>query len=236
MHAARLILLPGLHGTGELYTPLLECISPELRPKVISYPIDRQLTYEQLLELVEDELKHESELILLAESFSGPLAIRYAARHPRQVRALVLCATFVTSPMGLTVITLLRWCSRVQPPKTVLRLLMLRWTTPRTTCRWVQKAIARVPPAVIAHRLAETHELDVRDDLVRCQAPVLYLQASADRIVRPRNLEQMLQIQHRMVSRAMDGPHMLLQLQPRLAWKYVREFLAHLDDGASRVS
>jgi hypothetical protein len=76
MHTARLILLPGLHGTGELYVPLLQHVDCDLRPKTISYPTDVRLGYEELLEIVENELKHETKLILLAESFSGPQAIR----------------------------------------------------------------------------------------------------------------------------------------------------------------
>ena len=37
-------------------------------------------------------------MVLIAESFSGPLAIRFAAANPDRVRALILCASFIRLP------------------------------------------------------------------------------------------------------------------------------------------
>src|SRR3712207_7220422 len=40
--------LPGLDGTGELFRPLLNVIPRDVPTRVIDYPIDRPLSYDQL--------------------------------------------------------------------------------------------------------------------------------------------------------------------------------------------
>lgn len=45
----RLILLPGLDGSGVLFAPLLRHLPPDVEPVVVRYPPDRALGYEELL-------------------------------------------------------------------------------------------------------------------------------------------------------------------------------------------
>jgi pimeloyl-ACP methyl ester carboxylesterase len=90
----RLILLPGMHGTSELFSALLKCAPPQIECIPIDYPVSQRLGYEQLLERIERQIPWDRSIFLLGESFSGPLAIRYAARHPDRVRGLILCVTF----------------------------------------------------------------------------------------------------------------------------------------------
>jgi pimeloyl-ACP methyl ester carboxylesterase len=219
-----------LHGTGELFAPLLPLIDPILRPKVICYPTDQRLGYDELLALIEDELIHEPQVILLAESFSGPLAIRYAARHSQQVRAVVLCATFIRTPLWPTAVALFSCFVRSPPPKLILRWLLAGRDADRSTCRWVQTAIAQVQPAVIAHRLKQVQRLDVSDELSRCVAPILYLQARDDCLVRPHCLSQMLGVEPNMHVETLRGPHMLLQIFPNDAWRCIARFLVSVGE------
>ena len=72
----RLVLLPGLDGTGLLFEPLLRALPKEIEATVIRYPGDQRLSYDELLEFLRDQLPRDTPFILLGESFSGPLAIR----------------------------------------------------------------------------------------------------------------------------------------------------------------
>jgi pimeloyl-[acyl-carrier protein] methyl ester esterase len=72
----RAILLPGLDGTGRLFDPLLKELPADLRAEVISYPTDAILDYAALEQFVEAALPRRDPFIIVAESFSGPLAIR----------------------------------------------------------------------------------------------------------------------------------------------------------------
>lgn len=92
----KLVLLPGLDGTGTLFTPLLDHLAAT--PVVASYPPE-PLSYERLLAQVA-RLLPDGPFVILAESFSGPLAIRLAYRRPPGLQALVLVSSFPRFPWG----------------------------------------------------------------------------------------------------------------------------------------
>src|SRR4051794_28513543 len=94
-----LVLLPGLHGTSELFAPLRAEISAESAVRLIEYPLDRPSNYRELLVHTSHELRDVVDMILIAESFSGPLALQFAADHPARVRAVILCVSFVRPPV-----------------------------------------------------------------------------------------------------------------------------------------
>src|SRR5262245_59806871 len=95
----RIVVFPGLHGTDELAGPLLQQIPPKFCPLVVQYPKIGPQTYDALLESVSRDIPREEPMILIAESFGGPLAIRYAAVNSDSVRGMVLSASFIQSPM-----------------------------------------------------------------------------------------------------------------------------------------
>jgi pimeloyl-[acyl-carrier protein] methyl ester esterase len=92
------VLLPGFDGSGRLFAPLLAQRDLPFDPRVVALPADLPRGYDELLAWMEPRLPAEP-FVLLAESFSGPLAIRFAARHPERVAHLVLAATFLRSPL-----------------------------------------------------------------------------------------------------------------------------------------
>src|SRR5262249_52151039 len=98
MRPTRLVLLPGMDGTGILLEPLLELLPADLVAKVVSYPANEPCGYEGLLKIVRAALPEDGPFILLGESFSGPLAIIAADARPRGLQGVVLCASFVRSP------------------------------------------------------------------------------------------------------------------------------------------
>jgi pimeloyl-[acyl-carrier protein] methyl ester esterase len=95
----KLILLPGMDGTGELFTDLLEALPDEFETEAVRYPTDGCLSYAQRMPLVKSATTISKPFVLVAESFSTRLAIQYAATHPTNLKGLVICAGFVTSPV-----------------------------------------------------------------------------------------------------------------------------------------
>ena len=49
----RLVLLPGLDGTGELFHPFLKALPSRLTSQVVSYPTEQCLTYKELVPFVQ---------------------------------------------------------------------------------------------------------------------------------------------------------------------------------------
>src|SRR5690242_2545781 len=98
MSMPTLVLLPGLHGTADLFGPLRAGISV----RTVEYPTDRSCSCAELLGMVEEQLRDVGEMVLIAESFSGGLALKFAAGHAGnagRVKGVVLCVSFVMPPV-----------------------------------------------------------------------------------------------------------------------------------------
>ena len=65
----------------------------------VRYPTTVSLSYAQLAPRVRDTAPTSDPFALVAESFSTPLAIQIAAEDLPNMKALVLCAGFATSPV-----------------------------------------------------------------------------------------------------------------------------------------
>ncbi len=92
------LFLPGLHGTGTLFEPLTDCAPPNVECTVVTYPVDRELSYREYADYVIANFIPEKPFVIVAESFSGPVAVLAAERKPASLIGMVLCNTFVYSP------------------------------------------------------------------------------------------------------------------------------------------
>ncbi|MBV8036510.1 alpha/beta fold hydrolase [Roseateles sp.] len=98
-----LVLLPGMDGTGMdgtgmLFDPLMEALSGLIPLEVVKYPSATPAGYAEYERFAEASLPAKGPLVLLGESFSGPIAISLAAKHPMRIAGLVLCCAF--APMA----------------------------------------------------------------------------------------------------------------------------------------
>jgi len=98
MPVNQLVLLPGLDGTGDLFKPFIEALRKDFDLKVISYPKDQKLDYPVLVELVESQLDPNQPIHILAESFSGVIALKLLERNNLKIEKLILVASFISTP------------------------------------------------------------------------------------------------------------------------------------------
>jgi pimeloyl-ACP methyl ester carboxylesterase len=229
-HKVRLVLLPGLDGTGRLLRGFREAIGPHAATILVSYPADRALDYTELEALVRSRLPRRKPFVLLAESFSGPIAIAIAARRPVGLRGLILACSFARNPIPT-----------LAPLAPLIRLLPIRWAPPAllawpTLGRFsttalqseLRETLSRVPSSVIRARLRAVLEIDVSALLAQVAVPVLYLRASQDRLV-PRSVsEQMLAMPRARIAE-IEGPHFLLQARPSATSQKVVKFLHEIE-------
>ena len=94
----RLVLLPGLDGTGELFAAFIDALGG-FATQIVSYPPDRAMTYAEYESFVRAKLPADEDFVLLAESFSGPIGISIAAAAPPRLKGLILCGTFASNPL-----------------------------------------------------------------------------------------------------------------------------------------
>jgi len=223
-----LVLLPGMDGTGRMFAPLVQALQEGVHPLVVSYPTDRPLDYAGQLEIVRRALPADRPFVLLGESFSGPLALMAAAQTTADLRGVILCATFIRSPMPAFVSRL----SFLVTPGTVnlipwsIRRRMLLGGEGSETARSLLDSIhGTVSPAVMAARARSILALDCSEELRACPVPLLYLGASRDTIVTRRSLERIRRVRPDIVVAEIDGPHMILQESPTVAARIIGEFM-----------
>ena len=90
-----LVFLPGLDGTGLSYGPLGEAMPENVRVTVVRYPTDQKLSFGELVQCAYEQLPRNKPLVLIAESFSGPIAISLASSFPSHIKGIIFCATFM---------------------------------------------------------------------------------------------------------------------------------------------
>jgi pimeloyl-ACP methyl ester carboxylesterase len=210
-----------------LFRPLVERLPAWLEPVVVAYPRDQALGYDELLPRVLESLPKDGPFLLLGESFSGPLAVRAAALNPPGLQGLMLCATFVRNPLRL------RWKGMHSlvpewPFRGFLPLSTVRaWMGSRgseAAMALVREALEGVLPAVLAHRVRELLQVNVRAELRACPVPILYLQASHDWVVPAHNARDVLTQRPDAHVVCLESSHLLLQTRPDTA---LAAILAH---------
>jgi pimeloyl-[acyl-carrier protein] methyl ester esterase len=228
----RLLLLPGMDGTGELFREFVAALPAGMTVDTVLYPADAVLPYERLMPLVLAHVPVDEPWVMVAESYSTPLAIRIAAMRPGNLKGVVLCAGFATSPLkgwlhGLTGILPLRGL-RLMFPEFVARKFLLGEDAPQALVTAVAAEIEWVEPKVLAARVREVLHCDVREELARIVAPMQYLRAAEDRLVDVECLEEILAIQPGTLVAVVDGPHLLLQREAGFCAGVVAEFVRGL--------
>jgi pimeloyl-ACP methyl ester carboxylesterase len=223
----KLILLPGMDGTGELFGPLLSELGSEFRTQVISYPRNEPLSYRELEALVRSALPENEPYVLVAESFSGPIAIRLASAGCSQ--ALILCASFAAAPLPRYLRWLRhlvgRWSFRAPVPRWLLSVLLLGPHCPGALLTLANRVIRSVGAAVLANRLREVLTVDVRQELESTRVPILYLAPSRDRLLRTQPHRSIKELAQQLRFVRLKGPHLLLQRHPQQAAASIRAFL-----------
>lgn len=225
----KLILLPGMDGTGELFSPLLRVLSTEIQTVVVRYP-DKPLSYLGFRNFIEASLPSDSPYVLLGESFSGPLAISISSENLTSLAGYILVSSFLRCPS-----TLLRgmpflsdFYRRTLVLRSVLRNRLLgRYSTPALMDA-LEHALAQVSDATMRYRLRSVTEVDVSDKLPAVQVPGLYMQASDDRLVSVFHSKEVAAKGMNVLVESIRAPHMLLQVAPVRAAEVIGRFLARI--------
>jgi pimeloyl-ACP methyl ester carboxylesterase len=237
-----LVLLPGLDGTGKLFTQFVDALASlnsRVPAQIVAYPTDVPLGYEELEARVRAVLPQDRPYVVLGESFSGPIAIRVAAAPPPNLLGVILVGTFAKNPYPL-----LGWASPLAflvPMKSLPRWIRapLMWgahswssnSGPRVPLR-AERAIAGIAGAVVSRRIAALLRVNAAEALHRIRLPALIVYATRDRVVPYAATRWMSTRLPGAEVEAIDGPHLLLQAAPHECAAAVLKFLNRLQTPA----
>jgi pimeloyl-[acyl-carrier protein] methyl ester esterase len=228
------VLLPGLDGTGTLFADLIRELPPTLSVNIARYPTDRFLSYSELVPRLNEVVASSSPFLLVAESFSTPLAVKLAATRPPSLAGLILCAGFITNPVGkwalLVRIVANPLVFRLSAPGFALEHFLVGPDPPAALEATVRQTLRLVNPEVLAGRLRVAVDCDVKEDLAKTKVPMMYIQAENDRLVRTGCFREVQRLRPDTVLASVPGPHLLFQREPRKTAEAIVRFI-HLVAG-----
>jgi pimeloyl-ACP methyl ester carboxylesterase len=96
---SQIVFLPGFDGDAALRGEFLEALARRHEVRAVSYPNRTLGTLDAYRSHAMAGAPVDWKPVLVAESFGGLVAARWASLDPR-VRALVLCASFARNPVG----------------------------------------------------------------------------------------------------------------------------------------
>ena len=211
-----LVLLPGLDGTGKLFSGFVRALGSDIDAQIVSYPVDQPLGYAELETLVRAALPADRRFVVLGESFSGPVAIQIGANPPAGLAGVILCGTFAKNPYPLFgwAQPLAAWFPVKSLPRWLRAPLMWGSLAAERAPTQLNRAMAAVSADVIRHRIAALLAVNASAALSRVRSPILVLQARHDLVI-PRSATQwILETAPHAQLVEVDGPHLLLQTRP----------------------
>ncbi len=222
----RLALLPGLDGTGLLFEPLISALPQGLQPLVVEYPQSCAGSFTDHVDTATAALSGGKRWLLLAESFSGPIAARVVIENPDlKIAGVVFCASFLTPPRRPLLALAKR--SPLQAafshvPDWALRTFCLGNRADRSTIDLVRLALSRAGPKALAARLRMLSAMPAFDGHIA--VPTLYLRAMNDRLVGPTSMHEFSRHCRQVNTVEIEGPHFILQTRPDACAKAVAAF------------
>lgn len=220
---SHLVLLPGLDGTGRLFRWLSDEYAGPVPLQVVSYPADARLGYRELTEYVREIIGGRN-VIILGESFSGPIAVEIAASMPNQVKGLILAATFVRSPWPAW---LVRMAARFNPglaPRPLMHAVLRGRNTDPSLNMEIEKILAEMAPELRSKRLREVADADARDRLKAVGCPILVLHGTMDWLVPRTSVVKSVKSDPNATIALFEAPHMLLQTNAGAAARAIEAF------------
>jgi len=216
----KVIILPGMDGTGKLLKPFADALLEHgVASTIMSYPSHLAQSYQTLMdEIIAPALPKREEFVLLAESYSGPMAIALAQQKPPGLKGLVLVVTFAEPPDSI-----LLAFTKLLPMKSILSLpvpcwmahrLMLGKREPRGDHQIFCQVVREMRPEVIADRIENVRR--IRLDKNPIQLPAIYIRALEDPLLPSNAVEGVRALIPDLRVHEIPGPHLVLDTSPEL--------------------
>lgn len=223
--SATIVIFPGLDGTGALGADFVAG-DWQGRPLVVMpIPSDGPQDYPSLVRRITPELP-SGPLILVGESFSGPLVMQLADQEHRRVKALILAGGFCSSPVSPALsLVPVRPLFLIRPPATMVRRFLVGPGAPKFLIDRVGQAIRGVSSGVLAERIRVVLALQEKDCPAPEGMPTLLLQARQDAMI---PWETQSRLERHFIDPTVvwiDSPHLLLATRPEACREAVLAFL-----------
>ena len=221
----RIVLLPGMDGTGILFRPFIEAAPPDITLVSVVLKSSEKLSYKDHARDVAEILDGQP-TIIVAESYSGMIAYELLRIGCGNIIHIVFVASFISRPSSWSVI------ARYVP----VGLLRSRWLFKPLMGRVLFKsfyseklmtlfneAMAEVEANVLKQRLIHVSHIKTPDTTI--DIPCTYLRPVHDYLVSRQALEQLSACFENTTIYTLAGTHFILQTNPKGCWQVIMPLL-----------
>jgi pimeloyl-[acyl-carrier protein] methyl ester esterase len=223
----RFLLLPGLDGTGKLFSRFVRMRPPSFSCEVLSYD-DRFSKLDEYINVVKARLRADTKTVLIAESFSDPIVAHVASRYPEQVTGIIFAASFVNPPhpVLLNIASVVPTFAFGAMRTTMANQFCVNGVHEKNVINEASVVVGKLESAVIKRRLMLLASLT---KLARAQIdiPVLSLRATQDRLITQAATSSIANTFPKTISIDVEAPHFLLQARPGECWLHIEKFIAN---------
>jgi pimeloyl-ACP methyl ester carboxylesterase len=219
-----LVLLPGMDGTGELFTVFLSYYDGD--HLVISLPESGPQEHATLASVINKQLPTE-DYVLLAESFSGGIVPELLKLNPTHLKGVIFVASFLSSPNKylLPIVKLLPIKALASAPLSniVYKSLFLGQGASKEHLAKFVKVIVSIPDQVLKNRLEVMSQQ--RLPITTSDIPSIYIRALSDRLIPSQKGREFTKVFSNIKYIEIEGPHFILQAQPKESARLVTEVM-----------
>lgn len=219
----KLILLPGMDGSGLLFKPLLNELSCDTQ--VLPLSLEEQ-TYRHQLDKIINTIGDEA-VVLFAESYSGYLAYLLAQLKPKNIKHVIFAASFLTNPI---------WMARLYP-LLPFSLLKKKWIPAGLVNQICFNQLAGPELIELFHQSLQTASdkiLRYRLKNIAClpkipssiQTPCTYILPTNDYFVSQRAVRQLINTCENIEVKSLVGGHFIAQSNPVECGKIIKDVMA----------
>ena len=219
--------LPGLHGSAGLFRAVEDILPGGIETDFIEFPTTGKQSYGALSRWLKEKLPEGQKRLLIAESFSGPLAIRLAAERPDDISGIVLAASFCDAPLNPGIAMLpLRPLFMVKPSRSALRHFLIGDDASGTEVAELRAVIKAIPSATLAKRVRTILNLEEGDNpALPKNMPMMILQAQSDNLVPWEAQSRLVSTYPQASVHWIESPHLILQREPQQCVERILEFI-----------
>ena len=214
--ATEIVFLPGFDGVAELRGEFVSELARHHPARAIGYPGRALGSLAGYARHAASQVAHDARPVLIAESFSGLVAARWAAQDPH-VAAIVLCGAFARSPVP--------WAALGASMPAMAQFFGANFLNPMSFAahdparrRWSEAlatALRSMRQDVIAERLRIVATEDVSAELRGLRIPVVLAHFDDDIVIGAGAREHLESVCHNAQVVRVPGPHFAIETRPR---------------------
>ena len=211
-----ILFMPGFDGLGELRREFVEALAAVAPASAIAYPNRTLESLNGYARFASSQVSPESRPVLVAESFSGLVAARWAAQDPH-VAGLVLCGAFAANPNSLSQLAA-AWPGTAKFFGANIMNPMVFFTSDPVRKRWsraLKGAVGSLDRDVIAERLRIIAMDDVGAELRALRIPIVIVHFQEDLVIDSASRSVLESSCHDPQVVNVPGPHFAIETRPR---------------------